>query len=371
MKILLAGGAAQFVVVCGCLCSVLGGLKAQNLRIGDGKTAVLPFPAYLEVVTSADPLGIHALFETELRRVGYRIVSPIEREQLVLRGKTLRTIASALPVGGARKGSVKDVTRAAGLRWRKGGKEAAEELVDLGVWRRRGRRFKPVQGASLDRLDLTAPHSTCRLTFTYDDRSSMSCARTISRLEGSFEDLSGGKRVALVPFTYDQGVLSNDCPPAVLETIANGLRPTEVAGGRTSFSFSGNTATFREVESIGVASPAGKPCSTKANRKFSADFERECLRESSTVATKRIDAALSDLPRAQRGDALFASAPPPLQGMPVEMVVLSRWTCDKGTTAVVVRAVDAASGTVVWEARASALATPELITRIRKELSTR
>jgi hypothetical protein len=57
--------------------------------------------------------------------------------------------------------------------------------------------------------------------------------------------------------------------------------------------------------------------------------------------------------------------------MPVETVVISRWMCTDGTTSVVVRALDAEAGTVVWEARASALATSELLTRIRKELNIR
>jgi hypothetical protein len=367
----LATRAVATLLLFSCANGACRSLQAQNLRIGDGKATVLPFPVYLEVATSSDPLGILPLFETELRRVGYRIVSSGEREQLVARGRTLRTIATALPASGARKGGVKEVTRSAGLKWRRGGKAAAEELVDLGVWRRRGRKFKPVAGASLDRLDLTAPHSTCRLNFTYDDRSSIACARTIARIEGSFEDLSGGKRVALVPFAFEQGMLSNDCPPAVLETIANGLRPTEAAGGRTSFSFSPTGASFGDARSIGVSSPTGKPCSPKATKKFSTAFERSCLPNKPGASSRQVDAALSDLPRAQRGEALFAPTPPSLSGMPVETVVISRWMCTDGTTSVVVRALDAEAGTVVWEARASALATSELLTRIRKELNIR
>lgn len=362
---------AAAALLLGFLTSLGGHVYAQTFRLGDGKTAVLPFPSYLEVVTSSDPLGIQPLFETELRRVGYRVVSPAERAQKVERGTKLRAIAVALPDRGLRKAGVKGLVRAGGLKWRRGGKEAAEELVDLGVWRRRGRKYKPVAGAALDRIDLSAPHSTCRITFNYDDRASLSCARTVAQLEGTFEDLSGGTRIALVPFTYEQGKLSNDCPPAVLEAIANGLRPTEVAGGRTSFSFLRGATAPEEARSIGVASPAGKACTKKASKKFPSGFERSCLQQAPEVPSRKIDAALADLPRAQRGEALFTAAPPALPGMPADVVVISRWTCQEGTTAVVVRALETATGAVVWEARASALATPELLTRIRKELSMR
>jgi hypothetical protein len=345
--------------------------SAQDIRVGEGKNVTIPLPTYLEVVAASDPLGLTPLLETELKRVGYRIVSPGERAELVRRGATLRAIAAALPARGARKATVKDIVRENDLRWRKGGKEAVAELVDAGVWKRRGRSYRHVPGASLAAVDLSAPHSTCRLTFSYDDRVSITCSRTVSRLEGTFEDLSGGKRIALFPVVLDQGLLANTCPPELLEALANRLRPSETAGGPERFVFQpGNSGNSAE-RSWAVATPVGKGCSRRDVRGFSSDLAEAIGHSGRTVPTEAADRELSERSRELKGDLLFTPTPPALPGFSAELVVVTQLGCTRGATEIDVRAIVTATGELHWSVDASGLTREAVLKRLRNELAGR
>ncbi|MGA1373272.1 MAG: hypothetical protein ACO3YQ_00535 [Flavobacteriales bacterium] len=344
---------------------------AQDIRIGEGKNVAIPLPTYLEVVADSDPLGLTPLLETELKRVGYRIVSPGERAELVRRGATLRAIAAALPTRGARKAHVKDLVRENDLRWRKGGKEAVAELVDAGVWKRRGRSYRHVPGASLAAVDLSAPYSTCRLTFSYDDRVSITCSRTVSRLEGTFEDLSGGNRNVLFPVVLDQGLLANTCPPELLEALANRLRPTETAGGPERFVFESGRRESTVDGAWAVTTPVGKGCSKRDARGFVGDLAEAVSYSGPLRPADEVDRELSERSRELKGNLLFTPTPPALPGFSAELVVVTQLGCTRGGTDLDVRAILTATGEVIWSLDAAGLSREAVLNRLRNELAGR
>ena len=141
--------------------------------------------------------------------------------------------------------------------------------------------FSWVEGSPLPELTWATQNTLHILSFNYTYRESLSCGTTLSEIHGTIRDISGDLNEQVIDFTFDQPMLSSDCPKEIVNNlvrrITSDMREETVksrasAPSDVSFSVKGDGEEINLVQTLLTVAKPGADCNGMEAIHFEDDF---------------------------------------------------------------------------------------------------